>query len=359
MTALARDALQRALRGLAAPAPSPELLERILQSRAAGVRVNLPRGKRRVARWLWGALAAAAALALVISTRDGERAPPDTAGPYSDIAATLSFSPPDALAQDAGPPRAPRYEPVRLEAGRAHAGTWIYRTCRVYDVAPTACRGRVTITVSTITVSQATWQGRPTWLVSQRQAMARVGSPADTNRTALDTAYFAPATLRPTYAAMGGSHFRLVRWFTGDTMREALDIGGAHPRSWRAQAQIPGAPDAPLVLRWAGVDGTLLLQALPLERGWRGSVYSVRLIGPDPGKAPFVPLDLRVVGSERIEVPAGRFDCWKVDAHQGKETESVFTLWVSKDRGWLVKTELQGPEWWAESALLSATPPAP
>lgn len=358
MTDASRDALQRALRGLAAPEPPPRLLERILESRAAGVRVRLPRTGGRTARWLWGALAAAAALALVISTRDGGRAPPDAGSPYSDIAATLSFWPPDALAQDAGPPHAPRYEPVRLKPGRAHAGTWIYRTCTVYDAGPTACRGRSTITISTVTVSQATWHGHPMWLVSQRQARARVGSP-DTVRTPLDSAYFAPATLRPIYAALGGDHFRLVRSFTGDTVREALDIGGAHPRSWRVQAPIPGAPDAPLVLRWADVHLALLLQALPLKRGWRGSVYSFGLVGRDSSKAPFAPLDLRVVGSGRIEVPAGRFDCWKIDMHEGKATESVVTLWVSKDRGWLVKTDVRGPEWWAESALQSVTPPAP
>ncbi len=359
MTDTSFDALRRALRDLAAPAPSPELLERILRSRATGVRVNLPGSERRVAGWLWGALAAAAALALVISSRDSGRAPADTGSAYSDIAATLPFWPPDALAQDAGPPHAPRYAPVRLEAGRAHAGTWIYRACTVYDVAPTACRGRFTITVGTITVSQATWHGRPTWLVSRRRARARVGS-QDTIRYSLDTAYFERATLRPIYAAMGGDAFRLVRIFTGDTVREALDIGGAYPRSHRVAAQIPGARDAPLVLRWSTwADLASLLQVLPLERGWRGSVYSLRLVGPDPSKAPFVPLDLRVVGSGRIEVPAGRFDCWKLDLHEGKEPESVLTLWVSKNRGWLVKTELQGPEWWAESVLLSATPPAP
>ncbi len=358
MTDLSRATLRRALRGLGAPAPPARLLERILESRARGVRVTLPGTGRRAAAWTWSALAAAAALALFINTREGRRAPPDTGRPYSDIAATLSFWPPDALAQDAGPPRAPRYEPVRIDARRAHAGTWTYRNCTVYDVGPTACRGRSTITISTVTVSQATWHGQPMWLVSQRQARARVGAP-DTVRTPLGSAYLAPATLRPIYAALGGDHFRLVRSFTGDTVREALDIGSAHPRSWRVQAPIPGAPDAPLVLRWADVHLTLLLQALPLERGWRGSVYSFGLVGRDSSKAPFAPLDLRVVGSGRIEVPAGRFDCWKIDMHEGKETESVVTLWVSKDRGWLVKTELRGPEWWAESALLSATPPAP
>jgi hypothetical protein len=318
--------------------------------------VSLPRAGRRVARWLWGALAAAAALALVISTRDGGRAPADTGSPHSDVVATLSFWPPDALAQDAGPPRPPRYEPVRPETERAQTGTWIYQNCTVFDDGPTACRGRPTTTVTTITITQATWQGRRTWLVSQRQARARVGSPTDTVRTPLDTAYFERATLRPIFAALGGEGFRLVRSFTGDTIREALDIGGAHPRSWRRSAQIPGAPDAPLVLQWVGVDMTLLLQALPLEHGWRGSVYTVRLVGPDSSKAPFTPLDLRVVGSGHVEVPAGRFDCWKVES---REAKSVVTLWVSKDRGWLVKTGTRGTDWHAESVLLSATPPAP
>jgi hypothetical protein len=176
-------------------------------------------------------------------------------------------------------------------------------------------------------------------------------------RTSLDTTYFELASVRPIYAAMGGVQFRLVRRFTRDSVREALDIGGAHPRSWRARASIPGAPDAPLVLRWARVDLTLLLQVLPLGRGWRGSVYSVRLAGPDPSKTGFAPIDLRVVGSGRIEVPAGRFDCWKLELRDGQE--SVLTLWVSKDRGWLVKTEPRASDWRTESDLVSATPRAP
>lgn len=353
MTDQSHNLLRRALRGLAAPEPPPRLLERILESRDAGVRVSLPRTGGRTARWLWGALAAAAALALIIGTRDGGRAPADTGSPYPDVGATLSFWPPDALAQDAGPPRAPRYEPVRLEAGRAHAGTWIYRTCTLFDEGQPMCRGRFTMMVR-----EAEWHGRPAWLVSRRQETERVGAP--TLRSSLDTAYFERATLRPIYAAMGGKGFRLVRSFTGDTVREALDIGGAYPRSHRVAAHIPGASDAPVVLRWSyWVDLAPLLQVLPLERGWRGSVYSIRLVGPDPSKAPFVPLDLRVVGSGRIQVPAGQFDCWKVEVHEGTETERLLTLWVSKDRGLLVKEGKRSTDGHTETVLLSATPPAP
>jgi len=68
---------------------------------------------------------------------------------------------------------------------------------------------------------------------------------------AADSTYFETSTLRPIYAAQRGVKFRLVRRFTGDTVREALDMGGAHPRSWRSSAAIPGDRDAPLVLRWA------------------------------------------------------------------------------------------------------------
>jgi len=341
------------LRKIPAPEPSQDLLERILASRAAGVRVVLPGDRsatsRRAALLL---TAAAAAVVLVMSRGGGDRRPVDPENGYQNNAAGLPFWPADAMAQEAGPPRRPRYEPVKsLRVARAQGGTWTYRTCTVFDDVLTNCRGRLTITVA-----DARWEGHPAWLVSQQQKSMRDRSP-DTLRTPPDSTYFEASTLRPIYAAQGGVKFRLVRWFTRDSVREALDIGGAHPRSWRASAAIPGAQDAPLVLRWARLDLTLLLQTLPLDRGWRGSVYSVGLVGPDPNKTGFAPVDLRVVGSGRIEVPAGRFECWKVELRES--TESMLTLWVSKDHGWLVKTEQRGWDWRAESALVSATPPAP
>ncbi len=344
------------LRTLPAPEAPNDLLARILASRAAGVRVVLPgersAGFRRLALLL---TTAAAAVVLVMTTRGGDRRPVHAGNGYQDIAAGISFWPPDAMAQEAGPPRRPRYEPVQhLRVARAHGGTWTYRTCTVFDDVLTNCRSRLTITIS-----QAKWEGRPAWLTSQQEKSVRHGSSdtTETFRTPLDTAYFEPATLRPIYAALGGVKFRLVRRFTRDSVREALDIGGAHPRNWRANARIPGAPDAPLVLRWARVDLPLLLQVLPLDRGWRGSVYSVGLVGPDPSKTGFVPVDLRVVGTGRIDVPAGRFECWKLELRESPE--SMLMLWVSKDHGWLVKTEQRGWDWRAESALVSATPPAP
>jgi hypothetical protein len=344
------------LRTLPAPEAPDDLLARILASRAAGVRVALPWERSTVTRRAALLLAAAAAAAvLVMSTRGGGPRPGDRHQAYQDVSAALPFWPPDAMAQEAGPPHPPRYEPVRnLRVARAHGGTWTYQTCWVFDDALTKCRARFTIAVR-----KAERDGQPVWLVSQQEKSARYWSSdtTDTIRTPLDTTYVDPATLRPTYHAINGKQFHFVRRVTGDTVREALEIGGAHPRSWRTNAGIPGAQDAPLVLRWARFDVALLLQVLPLGRGWRGSVYAVGLVGPDPSKAAIAPIDLRVVGSGRIDVPAGTFDCWKVELRQGDDTP--LTLWASKDRGWLVKTEHREPDFRAESALLSATPPAP
>ena len=342
------------LRKIPAPEPSRDLLERILASRAAGVHVVLPEGRATASRrtTLLLLTAAAAALVLVMSTRGGDQRPVDTENEFPDMTAGLSLWPPDAVAQEPGPPRRPRYHPAEnLQLARAHGGTWTYRTCTVFDDVLSNCRGRLTITVA-----DARWEGRTTWIVSQQDKSVRDRS-ADTLRTPPDSTYFESSTLRPIYAAQVGVKFRLVRQFTRDTIREALDIGGPHPRSWRASAGIPGAPDAPLVLRWRRVDLTLLLQVLPLARWWRGSVYSVGIVGPDASKTGFAPVDLRVVGSGRIDVPAGRFECWKLELRDGQE--DPLTLWASKDRGWLIKTEQRGLDWRTESVLLSTTPPTP
>ena len=348
------ETVRRELQGLVPPEPPPGLLQRILESRAGGVRVALPRVGRDSTRWLVGALAAAAVLALVLNTA-GHNGPPMGADiDYREIAEALSFSPRAAMAQQAGPPRTPRYDLVHhLDGSQAHVGTWTYETCTTTDDVLSKCGSRLTIIVREVQRAE-----QPSWLMIQRLAYVRGWSSTnDTIYVPPDTTYFARQTLRPLYWAMTGERIRTVRDFTPDSLREAVDITGPHPRSWRASARLPGSADAPLVLRWARFDVALLLQVLPLARGWRGSVYSVGLIGRIPGASPFPPLDFRVVGSERIEVPAGRFDCWKVEMRIGDET--AMTLWASKDGGWLIKTKQGERDWQTELTLVSATPPTP
>lgn len=349
------DAMRRELQGLVTPEPPPGLLQRILDSRAAGVRMALPRIGRDYPRWLLGALSAAAVLVLVVNTRGPGRPSTSLDRDYQDIPRVLGFWPPDAMAQEAGPPPPPRYQHVRdVRAVNVRGGTWIYQIGDAFDDGATRYRGRLRVVMRS-----AEWEGRPAWLVSQQQLTIRDSNSDKTGwiRSANDTMYADVENLRPIHYAMVGTRFRLIHRFAWDTVYEALDIGGAHPRSWRAHAEIPGPVDAPLVLRWRWLDVALLLQALPLGPGWRGSVYSVGLVGRDRDRAAIRPLDMRVERGQRIEVPAGTFDCWKIVMRDGRER--VLTFWASKDHGWLVKEEERGPDWRVERALVSATPRAP
>src|SRR5207253_7573442 len=122
----------------------------------------------------------------------------------------------------------------------------------------------------------------------------RWSSTNDTIYVPPDTTYFARQTLRPLSWSLTGDRIHVVRQFAPDSVHEAVDVTGPHPRSWHSSAKLPGASDDPLVLRWVRFDVALLLQALPLARGWQGSVYSVGLIGRVPGASPFPPLDFRV-----------------------------------------------------------------
>jgi len=349
------DAIRLGLRSLAAPEPQPQLLARILESRAAGIRVALPLARRGYRKWIVGALAAAATVVLVMSNGGRARPPVRTGIDYQDLAAALSFWPQAAIAQQLGPPRLPRYDLVRhLDAARVvHAGAWTYDICATIDDELTKCRSRLTIELREAQRGQ-----RPAWLMIQRVAMVRDWSlRPDTIHVPPDTTYFARETLRPIAWSIVGDRIRVERNFSFDSVHETLDITGPDPRSWRARGRLPGAADAPLVLRWARYDVVPLLQALPLAPGWRGSVYSVGLIGPVPRGSPFSPLDMRVVGRDRIDVPAGRFDCWKIELRMGDET--VAMLWASKDRCWLIKATQGTRERRTESTLVSATPPAP
>ncbi|HEV2751130.1 MAG TPA: hypothetical protein VGV12_11465 [Gemmatimonadales bacterium] len=345
------DEIQRGLRALTAPEPPPHLLPKILESRATGIRVALPHVSRDRTRWIVGAVAAGVALAVVMSSRIRERSPVASDTGYEDIAAALSLWPRAALAQQTGPPRAPRYDLVRhVDASRVQAGTWTYDMCATIDEVLTKCHNRLTITVR-----EAVRAEQPAWLMIQK--LVGQTPTGDTFYVPPDTTYFVRQTLRPIEWSMTGERIHAARHFAHDSLREAVDITGPHPRSWRARAKLPTAEDAPLVLRWARYDVAMLLQALPLVRGWQGSVYSVGLIGRVPGASPFPPLDFRVLGSDRIDVPAGRFNCWKIEMRTGDETP--LTLWASKDRGWLIKTRGGGRDFLTESTLISATPPAP
>src|SRR2546428_5359193 len=134
------------LRNIPAPDPPKDLLECILASRAAGVRVVLPQDRSTVSRRaaLLFLTAAAAAVVLVMRARSGDQRPVGTENEFPDITAGLSLWPPDAGGQGPGPPPRPRHQPVRKpQLGRARAGTWADPTRPGVGDGPTHFRRRL------------------------------------------------------------------------------------------------------------------------------------------------------------------------------------------------------------------------
>lgn len=85
---------------------------------------------------------------------------------------------------------------------------------------------------------------------------------------------------------------------------------------------------------WQPVPTTFLaiLQATQLSERWTGSIPVSR-----PGDDRAVRwMNLKVYGRESIEVPAGRFDCWKV----GFSPDLRFYFWISAE-GWAVRTGME------------------
>ncbi|HKC38473.1 MAG TPA: hypothetical protein VKC15_02915 [Gemmatimonadales bacterium] len=340
--------------------PPPELRQRILSSRARGVRVALPVANegRPALRRVGMFVAAAAIVALWMGTR--LPASPETGRPLNrGLFWGTPFLPTEALGQGTTvAPSAPRYPLVaEVEGARVRAGSWHYTTCTTTDDILTTCGAGVTITIE-----DGSWNGEPAWVMSQRVTTSREWSAAqDTVRSLPDTLFVEHNTLRPVYRRSNGPRMRLVQRFERDSVRESFDYTGPPPRNWQVTAALPGPPEAPLLVWWTDASVTLLVQGLPLQRGWRGSVYSIGLVGKGLRIPPFVPVDFRVLGAGRVTVPAGEFDCWKVELIEPPWGRTPVTLWVSKDRGWLIKAEHRGSDWRSESVLTShaATPPAP
>ena len=347
------------LRKIPSPEPSQDLLDRILASRAAGVRVLLPVrarnvGSRRAVRY-----AAAAAILAGVAWLGWEvltaHAGVESELPPVWVIGGMPFIPSTAFGQERVPPtRSPRYPLIaQIQPTRVRAGRWTYEGSTVGDgVFTTSQEPR------TIVIAAGNFEGQPTWVASSSMKM-------------LDTVLVDRATLRPLRYVRPMLHTRLVQRYSHDSIDELLYIGPRptqRERTLRGTALLPDLGVGPMLVSWSPYSLEVLVQALPLSRAWRGSVYSANWVSMAARFPTFTTLDLRVTGTERVTVPAGTFDCWRLEEREGDDTS---VLWVSKDHGWLVMTRHTSSdgsgkwrtEWVRETRLAAVdtlpTPPAP
>src|SRR2546421_2830856 len=347
------------LRMLPAPEPPEGLLSRILASRAAGGRGGLPVNASASARRILRYTAAAAAIVGVwwVGAKALEsRAERRGRIPPSWVVGGAPLVPAPAFGQErAQPIRSPRYPLIaQIRPRRVHAGSWTYEGRTIADGVFTTSHG----TPRTIIIAAGRFEGRRTWVVTS-------------STTFTDTVLVNPATLRPLRYTRPMRHTQLVQQYSRDSVAEVLHLAPPpkeRERTLRGTALLPDSGLGPMLVSWSPYSLEVLAQALPLDGAWRGSVYSANWVTATPTIPAFTTLDLRVTGTERVTVPAGTFDCWRLEVREG-EDKSV--LWVSQDNGWLVMrrhTSSDGSgkwrtEWLNETQLVAAdtlpTPPAP
>jgi len=190
--------------------------------------------------------------------------------------------------------------------------------------------------------------GKPVWFMTE---------------SGYDTVLVDQASLRPLRYVRRMRRHLLIQEFGRDSVVEVFQ-GGDPPneRYFHGSAALPGLARSPLLVAWSPYSIDELVQALPLTRAWRGSVYSVNWLVYSDRVPVFTPVDLRVISTDRITVPAGTFDCWKLEVRDGFEKALI---WVSKDRRWVVMRQRiwsdESGEWRIESLLVAVdtTPPAP
>ena len=85
---------------------------------------------------------------------------------------------------------------------------------------------------------------------------------------------------------------------------------------------LPESAFPSLVTLWSA------LAAAPLERGWSANVHLYGKVALEDWR--FVPLRLEVVDEERIDTPAGAFDCWVITAQGEPDGPITGRYWVSR-----------------------------
>lgn len=336
----------RSLREALATLPSTipmdsALVTRVMAERRNGERAVLPTPDAEPARpvrqsgWI-RALSVAAAIILVVVVVGRARqkyaphikaaaaSPSRNLSPAStdDFAVSEFFLPRSAFASEPLPADSGA-RPLTLDGGRLRPGA--VRYARFERVGGDARRQ---VGTESVELAEARIEGRAAWRVVQRRQIG------DTEH--VETLYADRATLQ-----ILGRTIRVQPYthYLGITVRQR--IVGDSLTGWMQTDSGLGRPIARHLSPRGGpylsdALAPVLLGATTLGPAWRGRMAILGWAVRD-GDVSF-PARLRVVGEERVRVPAGTFECWKiaVDASIGMQT-----YWVRQSDGVGVRALLE------------------
>ena len=295
------DAVRPELTSLPTPEPTRVLRDRILASRAAGVRTilpDVPQHRRMPSRIALG-FALAAAIVVLLVPLELRRA----SSGAGDIASPGVFGH-AAFAESVRDPRKTALEPVQVSVPGTLRAMSLEFERRVADTA-----GRATATTRiTLDVSPGQVDGSDAWRVVHVDNESQ-----PTPRVSVETVYVARADLhllRRTIHTTPYSRFQRINlWqqFRGDSISGRMNTEGPSIGAGRTFArQLPRA-FAPFLTESVA---PVFFSGVQLHRDWRGSASLLGWAVRDDDV--LLPIELRVVGEETVTVPAGAFACWRL-----------------------------------------------
>jgi len=315
------DAIRPELEAIPTPEPSDHLLERILTARAAATRVILPEPvpprPRAPSRAIVAVAIAASALLLLVPSV--HRAPDGG----DDVFASSGFLAREAFAQPPGRDSDRRSAPITLARPEAIRPLALEFSRRLLNATGEIVRH----SVDSLTVAPAAVGDRAAWLITSRRRDV-VGTQ---RRVETETLYVARADLRLLARAIHVSPYsrfaqiNVRQQFRADSVTGRMTTDGPSIGAGRAIARRLRPELGPYL---TDDFAPLALMTVPLSATWSGSAALLgwAVIPRDV----FLPVELRVEGEERVTVPAGTFDCWRLSIHFNGE---AITYWTRKSDG--------------------------
>lgn len=327
------EAIRPELQSLSVPSPSADLMQRILASRESGTRVILPdvSDLRSSAprRLLIPAAIVAAVLLLALPFRWSPQR--EAGSEASSLARIASEWLPGsvAFAQSDASRTAHRFAPMSLSTpGNLRPMRLEY--LRTWRDSTSKEIGRVN---GVLTVERAMAAGAPAWLVVARNQGTRNGHAV----LAIDSTLVARDDLRllnHTAVERPYSRYDVMRVdqrFRGDSIVGDMHAYGTRTSSaYRLIKRKLSAANGPYIIDPLA---PVILGAVNLHAGWSGRASLIGWAVRDDDV--FMPIDLRVDGSEEVIVPAGRFDCWRLTISFAGRS---LTYWSRKSDGVAVRS---------------------
>jgi hypothetical protein len=201
-----------------------------------------------------------------------------------------------------------------VSAGTLRPGQFLYQTVLERDASTTPLGSR------TVTTAPITYNGTAVWLLLETRTGA--GIPA-TDSLIADT-----AALHPIHWNSVVGQARLGIEFRGDT------AFGATTAPAGTRSIVMALPTSTIV---SPAMLETMLRLLPLGPGWQDSTTTLSVL---LGAAALLPTQLSVIGEDRVQVPAGSFDCWVVSV---RAASAHGLYWVTKSDPIVVRSAIDVP----------------